>query len=345
MFLAPETLFKLIQYVFGGNLTIQQAGMMFLYHIPGVLQQSIPAAVLLGSLFVFQRLSLQFELASFFSCGISPARILMSVVIVALLFAGVQLAVQELAIPKTGPILEAYYRGLEKDIKDRNFVFVQKDKRDRPEKFFLIGQAQFDQLSDFIVLDYAPTRTGDVRIAQIIKAQSGKWNQNTRQWDLQDGVKYGLSADGVYETIQRFETASIHVSAYAAKLLEYSKSNPKNLPWNKMRRYIQLLRDGGQLQDLSAFEVRLNQKYAVPVASVLFAIFGALFGIERIRSNRSFGLLMGVLIVAVYSFLTPFSNNLANFGFLPVWFVAWLPTMLSALLGLVLLKTKDSFQA
>lgn len=342
MFLAPETLFKLIQYVFGGNLTLQQALMMFCYHVPGVLQQSIPAAVLLGSLFVFQRLSLQFELTSLFACGVSPARIITPVVVVAIIFAGIQWAVQELAIPKTGPILEAYYRTLDKDIKDRNFVFVEKDRSDHLKKFFLIGQAQFDTLSNFIILDYLPTATG-VRISQITKAKSGVWDKATGQWALQDGVTYQLSEDGVYQNILRFTSHQIQVSDYAAKLLEYSRTNPKNLPWNQMRRYIRLLKDGGQMQDLSAFEVRLNQKYAAPVASIAFAIFGALFGIERIRSNRSFGLLMGILIVAVYSFLTPFSNNLAQFGFLPVWFVAWLPIMLSTALGVLLLKTKDSW--
>src|SRR5689334_12239165 len=72
IWLAPETLFNLTHYVLNGDINIGQACVMLLYHLPEVLQQTIPVAVLLGSIFLFQRLSQSYELVAFLASGISP---------------------------------------------------------------------------------------------------------------------------------------------------------------------------------------------------------------------------------------------------------------------------------
>jgi hypothetical protein len=74
IWLAPDTLFKLTQYVFSGEVSVSQALLMFVYHLPAVLLQTIPVAVLLGSIFLFQRLSQNYELIAMLASGISPAR-------------------------------------------------------------------------------------------------------------------------------------------------------------------------------------------------------------------------------------------------------------------------------
>ena len=86
IWLAPDTLFKLTQYVFSGQISWQQASLMFLYHLPEVLQNTIPVAVLLGTIVLFQRLSQNYELVAFFASGISAARILRSVLWIGLFF-------------------------------------------------------------------------------------------------------------------------------------------------------------------------------------------------------------------------------------------------------------------
>lgn len=343
IWLAPETLFKLTQYVFGGNISLDQAATMFMYHLPGVLQQSIPVAVLLGCLFVFQRLSSQFELIAMFAAGVRPQRMMQAVILAGVVFAGLHFAVQEYVTPVTGPLLENYYQDLNlKEMKDRNFVFVEKNHQGQLEKFFMISQAQKDHLSDFVILYYEPDSLGNgVRISRILRAKSGRWAQQTRQWELKDGIEYVLDEEGVYKDIRLFDEQQVRTSPYASKLLDYSKSNPKDMGWNNLRKYINLLEEGGQLQDLAFFQVRLWQKFMAPFAGVCFAVIGALLGIERVRAHRTYGLLFGTILVFIYSVLSPFSNNIANFSILPVWLVAAVPLLVTVLAAWGILKLRD----
>ncbi|MBY0403201.1 MAG: LptF/LptG family permease, partial [Cyanobacteria bacterium] len=99
IWLCPETLFKLIQYVFSEQLTLSQAGTMLLYHIPPVLQQSMPIAVMMGSIFLFRRLSMNSEMVALLAAGISPRRLLWSVLWMGILFGGLHFAVQEWVTP------------------------------------------------------------------------------------------------------------------------------------------------------------------------------------------------------------------------------------------------------
>ncbi|MEB3286404.1 MAG: LptF/LptG family permease [Vampirovibrionales bacterium] len=349
VWLAPETLFKLTQYFFGGNITLAQAFQMFAMHLPGALQQSIPVAALLGSLFVFQRLSGQFETISMFVAGVSMRRMLVPVVLVGVTFGLLFVVLNEAVVPVSGPALDSAYTKFSlSDRPDRNFIFVEKHDDGTLDRLFLIGQAQEDKLSDFVVLDYVKSASGlsassaapGVRIGRIIRANTGYWMSKDNRWSLRDGIEYHLNDEGVYQSIQTFDTQTIKTSKYAAKLLKYSTSNPKYLNFYRLNQYIRLLREGNQWQDVPYFEVRMYQKLVGPVSAIFFAVVGALLGLERIRARRSFSLMFGAILVFVYSILMPFSSNIAALTTLPVWIVAWFPLAACAIVSWGLLALK-----
>lgn len=337
IWLAPDTLFKLTQYVFSGQMTVSQALVMFGYHLPSVLQQTIPVAMLLGSIFLFQRLSQSYELVALLASGIPPRRILLAVLWVGLLFGGIHAAVQEFVLPNTANRLESMYTDLHlKDVPDRNFLFVEKNHHKQLSKFFMIGQVQGQPLSDFIILYYAETPDNGVQISRILRSKTGRWLPQSHQWQLLDGIEYVLNEEGVYKEIRKFDEQQLRTDKYAAILLDYTRLNPLAMPWGQLTRYIKLLREGGQYQDVPYFEVRLWQKWASPVATIVFAILGALLGMERLRSNRMYGLTFGALIIFIYSILVPFSGSFGSLDLLAPWLVAWLPLLITVLVTMLL---------
>jgi lipopolysaccharide export system permease protein len=341
IWLAPDILFKLTQYVFSGKIGIGQAFSMLLYHIPEVLQQTMPVATLLGSIFLFQRLSKDYEWISLLASGISPVRALGSVLTVGLLFAGLHLLVQEVILPKTTPQLEKMYMDLDlKDRPDRNFLFVEKNHHDRLSKFFMISRVLPNSLSDFIILYYEETPREGVHITRILRAKRGQWMPNVGQWQLQDGIEYVLNNEGVYKDIRQFDAQQIRTDRYAALLLDYTKMNPLVLPWNQLSLYIKLLREGGQLQDVPYFEVRLWQKTSAPFATLVFSVLGALLGIEHVRSRRIFGLTFGAIVVFIYSILTPFAGSFGSLDLAAPWLVAWIPLLVSIVVTLLLIRVR-----
>ncbi len=341
IWLAPDTLFKLTQYVFAGRITPAQGAEMFAYHIPAVLEQTIPMAALLGSIFLFQRLSQNYELIAMLASGVSPRRVLLPVLIVGALFAGAQAVVEEWVIPQTANRLEQAYTDLKlRDMQDRNFLFVEKDHADRLARFFMIGQIQKPELSDFIVLYYEDSGEFGMRISRILRAKTGRWMAQSRQWQLQEGIEYVLNEEGVYKDIRPFELQQVRTNRYAHILLEYTRTNPMTMPWNQLRRYIRLLKEGGQLQEVPFYQVRLWQKWSMPVATMVFALLGALLGMEQVRTHRTYGLTYGALVIFIYSILVPFTSNFGSLNLLVPWLVAWLPLVLTVLLAMALLKLR-----
>lgn len=341
VWLAPETMFKLTQYLFSGDINFQQFCTMFFYHIPKVLQQTLPVSVLLGSILFFQRLSQNYEVVAMMASGISTKRILAAVLWVGLLFGSIHLVIQECVIPHTSARLEKYYTGLNlKDIPDRNFLFVEKNRQQQLSKFFMISQIQKAELSDFIILYYAETPQNGVQISRILRSKTGRWLANEHQWQLLDGIEYVLNQEGVYKEIRRFSEQQIRTDQYAPLLLDYSRLNPDIMPWGQLSQYIKLLKEGGQLQDVPYSEVRLWQKIAAPIATVIFALLGALLGIERVRTNNITGLIFGVIVIFFYIILASFSNSFGSLDLIAPWLVAWLPLIITILLTGVLLKLR-----
>jgi lipopolysaccharide export system permease protein len=231
IWLAPDTLFKLTQYTFAGEVSVPQALTMFAFHLPEVLQQTIPVAVLLGTIVLFQRLSQNYELIALLASGISPVRIMRSVLLVSLLFGLFHAAVNELIIPQTANRLEKMYTELDlKDVPDRNFLFVEKNHRKQLSKFFMIGQIQKQQLSDFIILYYDETPEQGVQISRILRSKTGRWMEDRHQWQLVDGIEYVLNNEGVYKDIRAFDQQQIRTDKYAAILLDYTRLNPMAMP-------------------------------------------------------------------------------------------------------------------
>lgn len=346
VWLAPEVLFKIIQFSFAGLLPPDQAGLMFLYNLPPVLQQSIPMAVLLGGIFLFRRLSHQYELTAMLASGIHPARILWPVALLGFAFAALHFGIQELLTPNTSPRLEQLsYQYHFENRKDDNFVYVEKNRLGQLDKFFLIGQTSKEKLADFIILYYNVSPEGGVQISRILRAPTGQWNEHERAWQLFNGVDYELDGEGVYRETRRFSEQWVTTSKYPARLLAYSKVSPLNMAQRRLKEYVQLLKEGGQFQDVRFFEIRLFQKWAHPFASIVFAVLGALLGMERIRSQKNYGLTMGALVLFIYSILIPFSTNLGSLGLVPPLVSAWLPLSLTLMLSLGMVKLSESMRS
>jgi lipopolysaccharide export system permease protein len=339
IWLAPELLFKLTQYVFADQITVWQGLEMLLYHIPEVLQQTMPVAVLLGSIFLFQRLSKDYEWVSILASGISTRRALSAVLLVGGLFACLHGLVQEVILPISTPRLDKMYNDSKlKDRPDRNFLFVEKNHEKRLSKFFMIGRVESKKLEDFIVLYYNEIPGEDVFITRILRSKSGRWLPEAQQWQLDHGIEYVLDTEGVYKDIRQFERQQIRTDRYASLLLNYTRMNPMVLPFPQLREYIRLMKEGGQLQDIPYFSVRLWQKISAPIATLLFAVLGALLGMEHVRSNRIYGLTFGALIVFIYSITTPFAGSFGSLDLTTPWLVAWTPLAFSLLLGWGLLR-------
>ena len=80
VWIAPETLFKIIKKVLNDHIGLSMAVKLLILEIPKVLAKAIPVGILLGSIFTFDRLSKNSELSILRGIGISFNRIMLPVI-------------------------------------------------------------------------------------------------------------------------------------------------------------------------------------------------------------------------------------------------------------------------
>jgi lipopolysaccharide export system permease protein len=360
IWLAPEILFDLIQAVSAHQITGPEFLQMLLDNFPVILQQAIPIGTLLGVVFLFRRLSLDMEMVAMLTSGITPMRLLLPVTLVGLLLMGCHVAVQELINPVTAPRLEAvsYSKGL-KEKKEQNFLFVEHETEGDSEssennlkRFFLIGHLEKKQdkidYSDFIVLDYgtpSPGTESGVPIRRIRHADSGVWNAKTQQWELFNGVDYRLDPDGVFTETATFSKLALQTSPTIETLSRYQLENPNAMSFSRLAEYVALLKLSGQEQDVPFYQVRLYQKYALPLATLVFAILGVFLGPERFRSKWQLSLTSSAGVIFLYAVSIPTCINLASLGLIPVALAAWLPLLVAIVFTVGVYQIRSLVQA
>ena len=82
------------------------------------------------------------------------------------------------------------------------------------------------------------------------------------------------------------------------------------------------------------YSAELNKRFAVPVTCIIFAVIGLAFGVYNQRAGRSFGLVLGLALTAIYYVLTLGGEKSARSGAVPVWLGIWGPNLAFAAFGI-----------
>ena len=90
--------------------------------------------------------------------------------------------------------------------------------------------------------------------------------------------------------------------------------------------------------DTTSDLVNLHMKYAIPFASLIFSVLGAVVGLKPQRSSSALGLGISLFIIVIYYILISISLGLGLAGFLHPFIAAWLPNIIIGTMGLVSLN-------
>ncbi len=361
IWLAPETLFRLTGILFEERITTSQFGELLLYHLPKILEQSIPLAALFGSIFLFRKLSVNLELISLLNCGISPNRILKPILVAGLLLMALHLGLQEGITPLTGPRYDKLKdkAGLS-TVRPTSFTFVDKTPQGRWKTFFMMENIQPAEdglpVQDVFLLQYtapkantmpknsvAGANTGLI-LSNIVKGETALWQPEQQRWRINNATIYTLDDDGLYTGSQQTPALHVTMPGAAYELLLESLQNPKQMGIGRLMNYVDLLRINEQEQDQHYYETRLVQKIVFPLSTVVFIIIGAFLGMEHARSRRHYAIIFGALLVFAHSILTPAFTHLGQLGLLWPWLAALLPLIFTSTMAYGLIQLRQRLE-
>jgi lipopolysaccharide export system permease protein len=333
------SVFELMRQVTQYGLPIGIAIKVLLLTMPEFIGYSFPMSVLLSTMMTFGRLSGDSEIIALRSAGISVYRLIAPAVVLSLMVTGVTFMLQESITPaakvEAALTMERALKQDKPSFKKDNIIFpefaeeTQKDgsKSQGLVRIFYARQFDGQEMTDVLVIDRSINQ-----VNRIINAKSGKLSLGEKTWELTDAMVYEPT------TGKRGFSGRMMVNLGRTPLeIGALERKPDEMNITESIAYLDVLRAKADWKAVNTFQIRIQQKLALPFVCLIFGIIGSAIGIRPQRGGKatSFGVSL-VMIFAYYLIITVMSS-LGEIGYLSPFLAGWIPNMLGIGVGIYLL--------
>jgi lipopolysaccharide export system permease protein len=187
-------------------------------------------------------------------------------------------------------------------------------------------------MSDVTVLDFS--RVG---FTQMLVAKRANWNDRESKWEFLDGQILTLTPSGS-TTAADFDRYLYPLSAAPIRVAQLPK-DANNMTVAEAVEAERLLLDAGDRKEARRLRVRIQEKFTLPMACLVFGLIGSSLGAKpNSRTSRSQGFGISVVLILVYYVLSFSFSSLGVKGTLPPLIAAWSPVLICLAGGGVLLR-------
>jgi lipopolysaccharide export system permease protein len=313
--------FEKIRMFLSNNASFQQISAHFLYLIPSILTQTLPAAVLLASLITCGYLSRHNEFVAMKANGISLYRASLPILMIAGLICVLAFLLGEAVTPYTNERAE-YIRLVEVQKHQSLGSFKQDQIWYRGQKG-IYNIKLFDVQKNMIkgITLYYLDR--EMNLLTRLDAESGEWKGG--RW-LFRNVLITDFRTGEFPTLSNVAQQQVDIPETPDDFKVVQK-DVETMSYLELKRFIQKIQMEGY--DATRYIVDLNAKISFSLVSVILAVIGISFSL---RSERSGGIAQGIgagLIIGFsYWLVHAFGLSLGRSGTLPPLLAAWFGNIL-----------------
>ncbi len=301
--------------------------------LPGIVIFTLPIAFLVGVTMAMGRLSGDCEIVAMQAVGVGRWAFLRPTLLVGFVmtlitsyntFYLLPTAVSSLnQLKKTRS--ELLLRSIETYIKPGTFT------EDLPGKILYVDRSDGEGKWQRIFI--AETATQPNEEPKIYSAESGQIIVGKTLQDselrLEKARVYGQESRQPDEVTSYFLNASGSLTASFSLGKEEDIPDPATAPGPELLTFPNLWRfEPSSPAQARAVATEIHKRMALPAACLIFALFGVALGVTTLRSGRSGGLFVGVMLALVYYMLMLGGERAARSGALPVVLAVWLPNLL-----------------
>ena len=345
--LSVGIMFDLVRKIVEFGLPLQIALKVLILKLPGFLVLSFPMSMLLATLLAYGKLSSNSELLALKSLGYSNKRIIVPVVFLSLLMTFITFNFNDSLVPISNRLAENTMRSsLGKAISSeegKHIMFSrygsQIDSSNQisksNENLTHIFYAKFFRnnfMEEVTLIDYS--RLG---IEQTLKAKKGEFDQDNNVWIFYDGRLTITQDDGSVSFIN-FNRYQYPLGEGPRELAKVP-SDANDMTLKQAKKAESLYKKSGNIKEARRMRVRIQEKFTLPAACLVFGLIGSAFGIRSFsRSSKSQGFGLSVLLIFGYYILSFFSSSLGVKGILNPFVAAWTPVFISIAVAIFLIK-------
>jgi len=307
----------------------------FLCKIPEIISQTMPMAVLMGTILAIGTLSKNSEITAMRSSGISLVQIGRPLLATAALISIMLLLQQEFITPAANEKLR-YIDQVVVQKKGKGAFFRQNNIWHRDDNLILqakLFNPETATLSGITVweVDQSLRPVARLDAATAVPAAGG--------WQLQEMTRSVFAQPGGV-TVSGKSTEFVKLDLVAADLKVVAKS-AEDMGFRALLRYCNTISESGY--DATRYLTLLHAKISLPFAALIMAFLGIPFALKDNRSGGA-GIGIGISIGIGFSYfiINALLLSLGQAGALPPYVAAWAANLLFAGAGLWFTLTVDS---
>ena len=308
------------------GLSLREVSMSYVYMYPLFIQWCFPIAALLGAVFTVHWMTTHREIVAAKAGGTSFHRLVAPLLIAGILLTGVALALTEV-VPRTNKISAQILRS-EAPGRSWRSDFVYRSEEG------ISWQVNRLTASDGRMTDVVIERpVTDNRNGLHLIAEGARF-QAEDGWILAQGFMRTLRGDSAETTIEFDRLLMDNLVERPEELLEVPPE-PDEMTYaeiNHMAAIIQ--RTGGNANELL---VKREQKISIPVTTLIIILFGTPLATTSKRGGAAFAIGLSLATVLLFMMLLRVAGALGEAGAVSPLAAAWIPNMVFALTGLILM--------
>lgn len=333
VFIGTSTLMRIAQYVTQYGASLSSVAKLFIYSLPSIVVLTFPMSMLLAALLAFGRLSGSSEITAMRSGGISFYRLSAPVFVIACLVSIFAVFFSETVVPQSNSAYSYIVRyEIQKNTapKSQEHIIIKDVKGDILERLTYARKFEEETNTMYAV---SMQEFDNGTLVRVENAEKALWQDN--HWTMMNGVIHDLTAEGNLERTMHFEQ-QIMPMAKAPSAISREQKKPDEMTIKELKQHIKVLQR--EYVNAKKYEMELQQRLAIPVASFVFALIGTPLGLQPNRSSSSIGFGISIIIIFVYYAIMTVFTALGQGGALPVVLAAWIPNIVGIIAGVLLVR-------
>ncbi len=338
-------MFDLVRKIVEFDLPLNIALNVLILRLPSFVVLSFPMATLLASLLTYSKLSSNSELKALRAIGISIYRIILPSLLLALLMTGLTFIFNNNIVPYSNSKAEFVLQSsLGKSMaieKGEDIIFSRKG---------IITDSENNKVSKslthiFYAKNYTDGFMNDVKVldlskygfTQVLSAEKASWNSSIKKWEFING-KLVLFSEKGDSTITKFDSYMYPFNSGPIKVASIPK-DANDMTLSEAKTALKIYKETSNVKEVRRLKVRIQEKFTLPMACLVFSLIGSsLASMPNSKTNGSQGFGISIILILFYYILSFTFSSLGVKGAISPISAAWLPVLISSIIGLSLMR-------
>ena len=336
-------LFQSAEMIIRRGLDVAVVGELLLYTLPNIVVLTIPMSLLFGILIAIGRLASDSELVALRASGLSLVSLYRPILALSLVLTLANVALMVWVLPWGNHSLQLL-----------RFTIITETvaRQVEPRVFYpefegyllyvFDQQTGSDQWDGVFLTQALPGARNQVTVAESGRLRIDDGGEQV-VLELDNAVSHEVDFNrpGSYDATSSSETSRILEDEFAStqrSRISVSKSL-REMGWSDL---VSQAHDRGSSAEMRNLAwVELHKKFSIPAACLVFGLFALPLGFNNRRGGKASGFALSILVILVYYVMMSNGEEAARFGKLQPWLAMWLPNLVMAVSGLLLLARRN----